>query len=315
MKIELGLSGLRCSPLVFGTLPLGPLQANLSVSAGARLIRFALEHGVSLIDTAELYGTYGHIREALEGFGGEFYLATKTHASTAALAREHVEKALRELGVERLDIVHVHGARLQDPFREREEVFEVLHRMKAEGKISLVGLSSHYVSVIRDAALRPEVQVLHPLVNRVGRGILDGTAEQMAEAIALAASRGKGIYAMKALAGGNLIGSARQSLRWVRDLPGVHALALGMLSEEEVCANLELLNGGSGSDALWEKLEQGQRRLQIMEPFCKGCGACAKVCTEGAMVVRQGLARVVSGRCVLCGYCAAACPEFIIRVV
>jgi len=315
MKSRLGDTQIEVCPLVFGTLPLGPLQADLAPAGGARLIRFALEQGVNLIDTAELYGTYAHIRGALEGFSGEVRIATKTHAPTAALAREHLEKAFRELGRDYLDIVHVHGARLADPFTERAEVFELLHRMKEEGRIGAVGLSSHYISVVRRAAGRSEAQVIHPLINREGRGILDGGASEMAEAISAAAAAGKGIYAMKAMAGGNLIAQARASLAYVRDLPGVQGVAVGMLSEKEILANLALLERRPEDEALWGELEKGRRRLQIMEPFCKGCGACAKVCVEGAMTMDEGRAKVNQDACVLCGYCAAACPEFIIRVV
>jgi aryl-alcohol dehydrogenase-like predicted oxidoreductase len=313
--VPLGNTGLRIAPLVFGTLPLGPLQAGLSPAEGGRLIRRALELGVNLLDTAELYGTYPHIRAALEGYRGEVYLATKTHAPDAPLARAHVERALRELGVERLDLVHLHGARLADPFVERAAVLEELLKMRDEGKIAHVGLSSHYITAMRKAAGHPEIAVVHPLVNRTGMGILDGTPAQMAEAIAACARAGQGVYAMKALAGGNLIAEARQSLRFVLGLAGVAAVAVGMLSAAEVKANVALFAGLEADETVWANLESRRRRLRIMERFCKGCGFCAEACTNQALAVENGKARVDEAACILCGYCAASCPEFIIRVV
>ncbi len=314
-KVPLGSTGMVVAPLIFGTLPLGPLQAGLSAQEGGRLIRHALESGVNLIDTAELYGTYPHIRCALEGYRGEALIATKTHAAEGATARAHVEKALRELGRERLDIVHLHGARLQNPFVERAEVLETLLAMKAEGKIAHVGLSSHYICAVRMAGEHPDIEVIHPLINRTGMGILDGTAEQMAEAIAGAARAGKGIYAMKALAGGNLIGSARESLAYVLGLAGVHGLAVGMLSEAEIDANLGLFGAGGAASSDWDALESRRRHLMIMDRFCKGCGACVPSCTNHALHLIDGKAAVDESECILCGYCAAACPDFIIRVV
>jgi len=53
-KVTLGSTGMRVNRLIFGTLPLGPLQANLSTAEGGALIRHALESGVSMLDTAEL---------------------------------------------------------------------------------------------------------------------------------------------------------------------------------------------------------------------------------------------------------------------
>jgi len=314
-KVALGTTGLYITPLIYGTLPLGPLQAGLSPAEGGKLIRHALELGVNMLDTAELYETYPHIRAGIEGFGGELYIASKTHAPDAPLARAHVERALRELGRERLDLVLLHGARIADPFVERAEVLAELLRMKEEGKIAHVGLSSHFIAAIRKAADHPEIEVVHPLINRIGMGILDGTAEEMAAAIRACSRRGAGVYAMKALAGGNLIAQARASIRYVLDLPGVHAIALGMLSEEEIEANLALVSGGTTDEAVWQQLERKRRKLRIMERFCKGCGMCVPACTNDALSLRDGKAHVDDAACILCGYCGAACPEFIIRVV
>lgn len=314
-EVDLGRTGVGIHPLVFGTLPLGPLQARLPVDEGGRLIRHALERGVNLLDTAELYETYPYIREGLRGFGGNVRIATKTHAADAAGARAHVERALRELAIERLDIVHLHGARLAAPLADRAAVLEELLRMKEEGKIALVGLSSHYISAIRSGASSPHIDVLHPLLNRAGMGILDGSAEEMALAIAEADRAGKGVYAMKALAGGNLIAEARRSFRFVLATPGVHGVAVGMLSAAEIDANLDLFAGREGGEGLWRELESRRRRLKIMERFCKGCGACLPACASGALSLEEGRAAVREEECILCGYCAAACPEFIIRVV
>lgn len=314
-KITLGNTGISIVPLVYGTLPLGPLQAGLTPEEGGRLIRHALELGVNLLDTAELYETYPHIRAALQGFRGEVHIASKTHANTAETARAHVERALRELNRERLDIVHLHGARIADPFTERAEVLTELLQMKQEGKIAHVGLSSHYIEAVRKSASHPEIEVIHPLINRTGMGILDGTAEEMAAAIAACAESGKGVYAMKALAGGNLISDARQSLRYVLGLPGVEAVAVGMLSEGEIEANLALFDTGVADEAIWNGLEQRRRKLRIMDRFCKGCGFCVAACPSNALSLVEGRARVDEADCVLCGYCGAACPEFMIRVV
>lgn len=314
-EMTLGRTGIRAGRVIYGTLPMGPLQAGLSPEEGGRLIRHAMQLGITMVDTAELYSTYPHIRAALNGYNGEVTIASKTHAADAATARQHVERALRELGRERIDIFHCHAARIADPFTERAEVLEELLKMKGEGKIGHVGLSTHYVSAVRKAASHPEIEVVHPLINRTGMGIIDGSADEMAAAIAACSSAGTGIYAMKALAGGNLISSARESLRYVLGLPGVHGVALGMLSTQEIEANERLFSTGVTDEDLWQGLEARKRHLRIMERFCKGCGQCIPACASGSLSLKDGVATVDESTCVLCGYCGAACPEFIIRVV
>lgn len=314
-QMILGRTGISVSRLVYGTLPMGPLQAGLTPEEGGRLIRHALEIGVNILDTAELYGSYPHIRSGMSGFKGPVTVVSKTHAPDAVNARIHVERGLRELGRERIEIVHCHAARIPDPFKDRAEVLEELLKMKGEGKIGHVGLSTHYVSAVRKAAQHPEIEVVHPLINRTGMGIIDGSAAEMAEAIRNCAASGTGIYTMKALAGGNLISSARESIRYVMDLEGVHAVALGMLSIAEIEANVRLFDSGDMDSTAWGELESRTRHLRIMDRFCKGCGNCVSACANGSLSLVDGKAVVNDDICVLCGYCGAECPEFIIRVV
>jgi len=314
-EYRLGRTGLQVTRLVFGSLPLGPLQANLTPEAGGELIRYAVERGVNVIDTAELYGTYAHIREGLKGFAHPVHVISKTHAGTAADARRHVERALSEMELAKLDVVHLHGAKLATPFVDRAEVLAELKKMRQEGLIDFIGLSTHYISAVRQAADHPDIDVIHPLINRSGMGILDGSADEMAAAIAYAAERDKGIYGMKALAGGNLIKQARDSFRYILGLNGMHALAVGMLSKAEIDGNLALICCDDVDPELWGELEKRERKIQIMEQFCKGCGACVPACTNHGIYLDGGKAKIKREDCILCGYCAAACPEFIIRVV
>ncbi len=287
--VRLGRTELRISRLVYGSLPLGPLQADLSPEEGGELLRHAIDLGVNMLDTAELYGTYQHIREGLSGVNKRIHVASKTHATTAADARKHVERALKEMDLPKLDVVHLHGARLPNPFEERAEVFAEMKKMRQEGMIDFLGLSSHFICAVRQAAVHPDIDVIHPLINRTGMGILDGSAEEMAAAIAIAAENGKGIYGMKALAGGNLIKEARSSFRYVLGLPGMHALAVGMLSKDEIEGNFTLVNSGQAEPRIWDELEKRVRKIRIMEQFCKGCGACVPACTNHGMGARPKL--------------------------
>ena len=111
---ELGNTGLLVSRMCFGALIIGPLQANLPPENGASVIRAALERGVNFIDTAELYGTYEHIRKAVKNFSQRPVIATKSYAWSGAGASESVEKARKELDTDVIDyfLMHEQGKQL-----------------------------------------------------------------------------------------------------------------------------------------------------------------------------------------------------------
>ena len=68
-------------------------------------------------------------------------------------------------------------------------------------------------------------------------------------------------------------------------------------------------------EAVWSQLEGRRRRLKIMDRFCTGCGACVATCASQALHLENNKAALDEAACVLCGYCAAVCPQFLIRVV
>lgn len=314
-RVILGGTGLAVTRLGFGSLPLGPMQANLSVAAGAAVIRYALDRGVNFIDTAAAYRNYGHIREALRGFSGRVIVATKTGARTYQGAEENIRAALGELGLTRLDICHLHGARVASPFAERSDVLRCLLDYQERGLIGAVGISTHSAAVVRQAADRPEIQVIHPLINLAGMGIIDGTAQDMAEAIAYAHDRGKGIYAMKILAGGNLVAERDKAIRYVLDLPGVDAAVVGMIRPGEVDYNLAVFSGQPVTENLTAGAPLAEKRLVIPPNLCKGCGECVAACPNEALTLVDQKAAVDHDKCLLCGYCSPVCGEFAIRMI
>lgn len=74
------------------------------------------------------------------------------------------------------------------------------------------GISTHYVKAVRDSLKYPEIEVIHPIFNFKGIGIVDGTIDQMIEAVKEAYQRGKGIFAMKIFGGGNLLSDFKKLL-------------------------------------------------------------------------------------------------------
>ncbi|OAT81445.1 aldo/keto reductase [Desulfotomaculum copahuensis] len=310
----LGKTGIKVSRLCFGALTIGPLQASLPVRRGATVIRRALEAGVNFIDTAEYYQTYPYIREAIRGMEQEVVITSKSYAYTREGMRQSVERALQELGRDYIDLFLLHEQESALTIRGHWEAVEYLVEAKKAGRVRAIGISTHTVPAVRAAALTPEFDVIHPLINLAGVGIQDGTRDDMLDAIKEAALLGKGLYGMKALGGGHLISTVDDAFNYVLGIDELAAVAVGMQSDAEVDFNVAVFGGRPVPGRLRAAVGRIDRRL-LIEEWCRGCGRCVERCTAGALILRENRAVVDVSRCRLCGYCAAVCPEFCIKVI
>ncbi len=311
--VQLGNTGIRISRMCFGGLVIGPLQCNLSITEGAAVIRAALERGVNFIDTAELYGTYGHIREAIKGLPEKPVIATKSYAYSAEGAAESVEKARRELDTDVLDIFLMHEQESRLTLRGHREALEFYLNERDKGRIRAVGVSTHNIEVVRAICDMPEIDVVHPLINISGIGIGDGAIDGMLEAVEMAFSRGKGVYSMKPLGGGNLLHSYDECMDFVLGLPYIHSIAIGMQNADEVEMNILRFEGSSIPEGLKKAALEREKRLHV-DYWCEGCGRCVERCKQRAISIVEGKASVDRDKCVLCGYCGSACPQFAIKI-
>ena len=206
-KLEVGRIGLGAMGMSQGYTGAG------SDDAGSiRTIHRALDLGVTLIDTAEIYGPFTNeelVGRAVAGRRDQVVLATKfglvSHAgagpgsldSSPANIRTAVEGSLRRLGTDHIDLYYQHRVDRAIPI---EDTVGALAELVGEGKIGHIGLSEAGVQTIRRAhavhpvtALQseyslwtrdPEPQVLPVLrelgigfvaYSPLGRGFLTGT--------------------------------------------------------------------------------------------------------------------------------------------
>ena len=307
---KLGRSGLTVSHLCYGTLTMSPLQKDLSPENGARLLIHAYERGVRFLDTADLYGTYPHIRLALRE-APDYVISTKAYCWDAPTAAAALERAFKGIGRDHVDLFMLHEQESLYTLRGHEEALVYLQKQKERGHIGAVGVSTHFSACVRAATRFPMIDVIHPLINRAGIGIQDGTREDMERAIQSARDFGIGIFAMKPLGGGHLISDNRAALQYAIENPLLDSVAMGMQTTQEIDANVAAFEGDF---SLMESLRHRPRHVMVHD-WCEGCGRCAERCRQHAIEVVDGRARVDSSRCVFCGYCARACPQFCIKVV
>jgi ferredoxin len=186
--------------------------------------------------------------------------------------------------------------------------------LREKGTIQAIGISAHAAEGVRAVLDCDEIEVVFPITNKDGFGIVDGTLEDMVQAAKAAKDRGKALYAMKPLGGGHLIDEIPAAISYLRELSLFDSISVGMKTPDEVEMNVRIFENRSVPTELMEKVKSAGKRL-IVYDFCKKCGTCEETCDQGAIKVGEKKAVVDQDKCILCGYCAASCPVFCLRVV
>jgi aryl-alcohol dehydrogenase-like predicted oxidoreductase len=166
-KRFLGSSGIEVSAIGLGCMSLSGVYGKSNDDDGIALIRAALDQGITLLDTSDMYGS-GHNEElvgkAIKGRRDDIVLATKFGnlggggGKVADGRPEYVisscEKSLERLGVEVIDLYYQHRV---DPTVPVEDTFGAMARLVEQGKVRTLGVSEARPETIRRA------HAVHPL--------------------------------------------------------------------------------------------------------------------------------------------------------
>jgi aryl-alcohol dehydrogenase-like predicted oxidoreductase len=152
-----------------------------------RVLRRAVELGVTFIDTADSYGPFVSeqiIREALHPYPDDLVIATKAGLTRPAPSvwtpvgrpeylRQQVHLSLRHLGLERIDLLQLHRIDPEVPLAEQVGELKLL---QDEGKVRHIGLSEVTIEQLQEAqqtAAIVAVQNLYNLSSRDAEPLLD----------------------------------------------------------------------------------------------------------------------------------------------
>jgi aryl-alcohol dehydrogenase-like predicted oxidoreductase len=181
-QIAIGFSGVKTSRIGLGTWAIGGwMWGGTDEAQSIATIRAAVEQGVTLIDTAPVYG-FGRSEQivgkalAEGGLRNKVQIATKVglnwrdgtifRDSSAPRIRREVEDSLRRLRTDVIDLYQVHWPDLETPFVETARTLEDLRR---EGKIRAIGVSNYspaQMNVFRAVARLDAVQPPYNLFER-----------------------------------------------------------------------------------------------------------------------------------------------------
>ncbi|RNC85487.1 MAG: aldo/keto reductase [Balneola sp.] len=264
---QLGNSEIRVSELSFGCMSLGTDD-----SYNANLLRYAFEKGINFFDTADLYNKGQNeetVGKALREIRSDVIIASKVGNQwredgsgwdwnpSKEYILSSIDKSLKRLQTDYLDLYQLHGGTTDDPIDETIEAFELL---KEQGKIREYGISSIRPNVIREWISRSNMISVMSQYSLLDRRPEEETFKLLKENNISVLVRGavaqgllidkppkeylgyteKQVLAMQRLLK-ELGNPVSQSMAFVLDNPAVTASVLGLRTEEQLEQSLEAL--------------------------------------------------------------------------
>lgn len=313
MQFTLGKTGIVTEKVAFGALPI----QRISQDEAVRLLRMALEGGVTFFDTARWYtDSEDKLGVAFQGRRDQLFLATKTGCRDAKGFWSDLETSLTKLKTDHVDIYQFHNPDFVPRPGDGSGLYECMLEAKRQGKILHIGITNHRIGLAEEAVRSGLYETLQYPFS------LLASDKDLALA-ALAAETGVGFIAMKALAGG-LLTNSRAACAFLNQYPVLPIY--GVQRETEL---REFLSYISEPPALTETLRQSidEDRKALSGDFCRGCGYCMPCpqgiqinsCARMSLLLRraptaqnlseagQAMMKKIED-CQDCGACKAKCP-------
>ncbi len=326
---NLGKTGLKPTSVAFGCM----------ITSDPSVIERAADLGINYFDTARGYQNGNNERmvgAALKSRRKNLIVSTKTMSKTKEEALQHIDTSLKELGMDYVDLWHLHGK--SKPEELTDDLLEAQQIAKKAGKVRFLGVSTHmgqpelFPAIINKM---PHFDVILTSYNFTMDPGMDAVIEAAAKA-------GLGIIAMKVMAGGSRMakpgqkpgeilkreGAMLAALKWVLKNPNVHTTIPSITDMEQLDENMRAFSESFSSN---DQKILTARLKEIRQLYCSMCGSCVGQCPRGipvADVLRylsysEGygefqLAResylglptdVRNARCETCATCAVRCPN------
>jgi aryl-alcohol dehydrogenase-like predicted oxidoreductase len=268
---QIGKEGLTVSAIGFGAMSIGGVYGAADDGESIATVRRALDLGITLIDTADVYGG-GHSEElvgrAIQGRREGVVLATKFGSGVRErggngrpeYVRESIEGSLRRLNVDHVDLYYLHRVDFSTPI---EETIGAMAQLVQEGKVRYLGLSEAGPATIRRAHAVHHITALqteYSLFSREPEGDILPTVRDL----------GIGFVAYSPLGRGLLTGHFKQTQDlpehdWRRSVPRFQDenLAHNAQLVEEITALADSLHISSAQLVLAWLLHQGRDIVPI----------------------------------------------------
>jgi predicted aldo/keto reductase-like oxidoreductase len=271
---QAGKTDMRLSLLGFGGFHL----IETDNTAASRLLNAYLDRGGNYIETAARYAdgvSERRIGSAVAGRRREYFLASKAGTRDKAGAKAELERSLKNLRTDYLDVFYIHSlTTIEDLHEALDENGAIQAALEArdEGKIRYIGATGHG----RQEALYHAVQRFPFDLIMTGFNYYDRFNFPSTEDLLLPAAeqRGTGVLAMKAFGDGFLHASADQALRYVMSLP-VATIVVGMNTMELLEKDFSIAENETAMTEE-EKEKLFRHAPELGDYVCRLCGECAE---------------------------------------
>jgi predicted aldo/keto reductase-like oxidoreductase len=311
----------------------------VSGEKGEKIVRAALDRGVTYVDTAPDYSANGSehaIGNVIKGRRDELFLATKfctpighlpAQAPVSAYM-EAIESSLGRLGTDHVDLIHIHSCDTVERLMS-ENCHEAFDRLKEQGKARFLGFSSHTPNLqnVANAAIDSgRFDVMMPAYHF-------GAWTDLSDIIARAKSeQDMGVVAMKTLKGAKHRGLedfepyadaySQAAFKWVLSNPDVSCLVISFREMQHVD---EYLYASGGTFSRSDEATLREYDLRIAGTYCAPhCNACEGSCPEELPIAdilryrmyaedygfeKEGLSRyaALGKNAEVCASCSAPC--------
>lgn len=219
-----------------GTYAVGGLsqQAMVPMKEYAEILSNAFNNGLNFWDTSDNYGTHPHIKEAfLTVSRKKVVLSTKTHAKNNKEIRHSVERSLKELDTNYIDILFMHGIDTLEDLEKQHGALLELIALKAEGIIKAVGISTHSYPILEKLVIMPEIDIILTNYNKF-EDHMDASLEAYSKALQFGFDQGKGILVMKTLGEGRLAHYFKETMLYNLSQPFIHSVLVGITTQNDL---------------------------------------------------------------------------------
>jgi predicted aldo/keto reductase-like oxidoreductase len=269
------------------------------------LLRQALNWGVNFWDTAEAYGNgsseegYGRFLARNSDARKKMFLTTKLHSGEPEAMTAALDKCLKRLATDHVDLFYVHGINDFSEIAEPKPVRQWASEMKKAGKFKFFGFSSH-ANMEDNLLSAAKADWIDAVMFAYSFRIMNGV--KMKEAIASCADKGIGLVAMKTQGGRQVQTDSEAEMQMVerfieRGFTDNQAKIMAVLENPNIASicsqmpNLTILSANVAAAGNKTSLSRSDFELldrfaaETYESYCAGCGRICNEAVGGAVPV------------------------------